>query len=129
MKNFRETCDFLVIGSGASGAVIAARLSENPDYKVVLLEAGGKYDSLLLNLPGLGFAVANNPRFNWGFESEPTPTMNDRRLTWLQGRVLGGSSSINGMIYTHGHSKDMISGVRWVAKDGHRRTFCLTSRK
>ena len=106
MKNFRETCDFLVIGSGASGAVIAARLSENPDYKVVLLEAGGKNDNLLLNLPGLGFAVANNPKFNWGFESEPTPTMNNRKLTWLQGRVLGGSSSINGMIYTHGHSKE-----------------------
>ena len=61
MKNSREKCDFLIVGSGASGAVIAARLSENPDYKVVLLEAGGNNNSLLLNLPGLGFAVANNP--------------------------------------------------------------------
>ena len=106
MTNFCEKCDFLIVGSGASGAVIAARLSENPDHKVVLLEAGGNNNSLLLNLPGFGFAVANNPRFNWGFESEPTPTMNNRKLSWLQGRVLGGSSSINGMIYTHGHSKE-----------------------
>ena len=81
MKNSREKCDFLIVGSGASGAVIAARLSENPDHKVVLLEAGGNNNSLLLNLPGLGFAVANNPRFNWGFESEPTPTMNNRKLS------------------------------------------------
>ena len=106
MKNLRKHCDFLVIGSGAAGSVVAARLSENPDHQVVLLEAGGNNNSLMLTLPGLGFAVANNPRFNWNFESEPTPSMDNRKLSWLQGKVLGGSSSINGMIYTHGHSKE-----------------------
>jgi choline dehydrogenase len=101
-----KSCDYLVVGSGASGSVVAARLSEDPDVSVVLLEAGGTNDSLLLRLPGLGFAAANNPRFNWGFKADAAPSMENRELTWLQGRVLGGSSSINGMIYTRGHSRE-----------------------
>jgi choline dehydrogenase len=99
-------CDYLVVGSGAAGSVVAARLSEDPDVSVILLEAGGTNNSLLLRLPGLGFAAANNPRFNWGFKADAAPSMENRELTWLQGRVLGGSSSINGMIYTRGHSRE-----------------------
>ena len=101
-----KSCDYLVVGSGASGSVVAARLSEDPGVSVILLEAGGINDSLLLRLPGLGFAAANNPRFNWGFKADAAPSMENRELTWLQGRVLGGSSSINGMIYTRGHSRE-----------------------
>lgn len=106
MKTLTEKCDYLIVGSGAAGAIVAARLSENPDASVVLLEAGGKNNSLLLRVPGLGFAAANHPKYNWGFEAEPSPTMDNRKLIWLQGRVLGGSSSINGMIYTRGHSRE-----------------------
>lgn len=106
MKDRSLSCDYLVVGSGAAGAVVAARLSEEPDVSVMLLEAGGRNDSLLLRLPGLGFAAANHPAFNWSFRAEPVPGMENRELTWLQGRVLGGSSSINGMIYTRGHSRE-----------------------
>ena len=106
MKTLPEKCDYLIIGSGAAGAIVAARLSENLDASVILLEAGGKNNSLLLRVPGLGFAAANHPKYNWGFEAEPSPAMDNRKLIWLQGRVLGGSSSINGMIYTRGHSRE-----------------------
>ena len=106
MKTLPEKCDYLIVGSGAAGAIVAARLSENLDASVILLEAGGKNNSLLLRVPGLGFAAANHPRYNWGFEAEPSPAMDNRKLIWLQGRVLGGSSSINGMIYTRGHSRE-----------------------
>ena len=106
MKILTEKCDYLIVGSGAAGAIVAARLSENPDASVILLEAGGKNNSLLLRVPGLGFAAANHPKYNWGFEAEPSPAMDNRKLIWLQGRVLGGSSSINGMIYTRGHSRE-----------------------
>ena len=106
MKTLPEKCDYLIVGSGAAGAIVAARLSENLDASVVLLEAGGKNNSLLLRVPGLGFAAANHPKYNWGFEAEPSPAMDNRKLIWLQGRVLGGSSSINGMIYTRGHSRE-----------------------
>lgn len=106
MKTLPDKCDYLIVGSGAAGAIVAARLSENPDASVILLEAGGKNNSLLLRVPGLGFAAANHPKYNWGFEAEPSPTMDNRKLIWLQGRVLGGSSSINGMIYTRGHSRE-----------------------
>ncbi len=99
------SCDYLVVGSGAAGSVVAARLSEDPDISVMLPEAGGRNSSPLLRLPGLGFAAANHPGFNWGFEADPVPEMDNRALTWLQGRVLGGSSSINGMIYTRGHPR------------------------
>ena len=106
MKTLTEKCDYLIVGSGAAGAIVAARLSENLDASVILLEAGGKNTSLLLRVPGLGFAAANHPKYNWGFEAEPSPAMDNRKLIWLQGRVLGGSSSINGMIYTRGHSRE-----------------------
>ena len=106
MKILTGKCDYLIVGSGAAGAIVAARLSENPDASVILLEAGGKNNSLLLRVPGLGFAAANHPKYNWGFEAEPSPAMDNRKLIWLQGRVLGGSSSINGMIYTRGHSRE-----------------------
>jgi choline dehydrogenase len=106
MTKAPKSCDYLVIGSGAAGSVVAARLSENPGVTVTLLEAGGRNDSLLLRLPGLGFAVANHPKYNWGFKADPVPGMENRELNWLQGRVLGGSSSINGMIYTRGHPRE-----------------------
>ena len=102
----RNRFDYVVVGSGASGAVVAARLSEDHDKRVCLIEAGARNTSLLFKLPGLGFAVGAHPRYNWNFLTEPIPTMADRALPYLQGRVLGGSSSINGMIYTRGHSRD-----------------------
>ncbi|NKB56959.1 MAG: glucose-methanol-choline oxidoreductase [Alphaproteobacteria bacterium] len=122
MNGLPAACDYLVIGSGAAGAVVAARLSEDPDVRVVLLEAGGKDDSLLFKLPGLEFAVGAHPRSNWGFMTEPVPGLDNRALVYLQGRVLGGSSSINGMIYTRGHSREydiwrQMGCEGWAAED------------
>jgi len=122
MSDLPRSCDYLVIGSGAAGAVVAARLSEDPDVSVVLLEAGSRDNSVLSRLPGLGFAIGAHPKFNWGFATEPVPSMYGRNLIFLQGRVIGGSSSINGMIYTRGHSREydlwrQMGCVDWASDD------------
>jgi choline dehydrogenase len=102
----QRSFDFIIAGAGAAGSVLAARLSENEHVSVCLIEAGGPNGSLLCHLPGLGFAVGAHPKFNWNFKTEAVATMEGRTLPYLQGRVLGGSSSINGMIYTRGHSSN-----------------------
>lgn len=98
--------DYIVVGAGAAGCVIAARLSEDPDVSVLLLEAGGSNRNPIYHVPGLGFLASSNTRSNWGFVTEKMPELNDRQQVWLQGKLLGGSSSINGMIYTRGHSRE-----------------------
>ena len=101
-----KTYDYVVIGAGSAGCVLAARLSEDKDVKVLVLEAGGKDDHLYLKMP-IGFLRAMfNPKFNWGYMSEPEPQLNDRRIWLPRGKVLGGSSSINGMFFMRGHPLD-----------------------
>jgi choline dehydrogenase len=98
--------DFVVIGAGSAGCVMAARLSEDAGSSVLLLEAGGSDDHLSIRMP-LGFLSAmTNPRFAWGFMSEPEPALGGRPLWVPRGRVLGGCSSINGMFYMRGHPHD-----------------------
>ena len=106
MPNRKKTYDYIVIGAGSAGCVLAARLSEDKDARVLVLEAGGKDDHPYLRMP-LGFLKAMlNPRFNWGYMSEPEPYLNHRRIFLPRGKVLGGSSSINGMFYMRGHPLD-----------------------
>ena len=96
--------DFVIVGAGSAGCVIAARLSEDPNNKVVLLEAGGNDNHFWIHVPlGFGKTFAD-PKVNWMFETEPDP--NGRRMYWPRGKVLGGSSSINGMIYIRGQHED-----------------------
>ena len=95
--------DYIVVGAGAAGCTLAARLSENPDHRVLLLEAGAP-DDLRFRIPGLGFMVATNAPSNWNFMTEPNAALEGRTLKLLSGKVLGGSSSINGMQYSRGHS-------------------------
>ncbi|RAI02419.1 glucose-methanol-choline oxidoreductase [Acuticoccus sediminis] len=98
--------DYIVVGAGASGSVVAARLSEDPAVSVMVIEAGGSDAHPVLRVPGLGFAAGSIARFNWNFVTEPIPDLGDRRMTLIQGKVMGGSSSLNGMIYTRGHSSE-----------------------
>jgi choline dehydrogenase len=95
----------VVIGAGAAGCVIAGRLSQTmSDARIALIEAGGERLGLTTKVPGTAFIASSFARRNWNFETEPVPALNGRTLRWFQGRILGGSSSINGMLYLRGHS-------------------------
>jgi choline dehydrogenase len=98
--------DFVVVGAGSAGCAIAARLSEDPQTKVVLLEAGGEDKNRWIHIPlGFGKTFAD-PSVNWCYETEPDPGAAGRRVFWPRGKVLGGSSSINGMVYIRGQAED-----------------------
>ena len=101
-----ECYDYIVVGAGSAGGILAARLSEDPGARVWLGEAGGPARDPLLHVPGLLFRTSTSPRFNWSYQTEPEPELGGRRLHWAQGRVLGGSSTINGMIYIRGHPRE-----------------------
>lgn len=98
--------DFIVVGAGTAGCVLANRLSEDPLLRVLLVEAGGHDCHPLVRMP-VGFTKAMlMPALNWGYQSEPEPQLNGRRLPVPRGRLLGGSSSINGMFHIRGHRMD-----------------------
>jgi choline dehydrogenase len=99
--------DYVIVGGGSAGCTLAARLTEDPDITVCLLEAGGRNDSVLVRMPaGVGTLIKAKSAHNWGFHTEPEPHLDDRRLWWPRGKGLGGSSAINGMIYARGNPGD-----------------------
>nr|WP_047167921.1 GMC family oxidoreductase N-terminal domain-containing protein [Sphingomonas sp. Y57] len=101
-----DAFDHIIIGAGSAGCVLANRLSEDPGSRVLLIEAGGDDRSWLFRMP-LGFMMtAANPAYDWGYSSEPDPKLGGRSLPLPRGRVLGGCSSVNGMIYMRGHASD-----------------------
>lgn len=98
--------DYIVVGAGSAGCVLAARLSEDPATRVLLLEAGPPDRSLWIHLPiGYGKTMWSNT-YNWRFQTDPEPHMNGRRIYWPRGKTLGGSSAINGLIYIRGQRQD-----------------------
>ncbi|SLN59494.1 Alcohol dehydrogenase [acceptor] [Roseovarius albus] len=98
--------DFIIIGAGSAGCVLANRLSKNPNNRVVLLEAGGKDTNPWIHIPVGYFKTIHNPTVDWCYETEPDPGLNGRSIEWPRGKVLGGSSSLNGLLYVRGQPQD-----------------------
>ena len=97
--------DYIIVGAGSAGCATAFRLCE-AGHRVIVLEYGGSDRSPLIQMPGALSYPMNMPKYDWGFFSEPEPYLNGRRLACPRGKVVGGSSSINGMVYVRGHALD-----------------------
>ena len=98
--------DFVVVGAGSAGCVLANRLSANPKHRVALLEAGGRDSSPWIHIPVGYFKTMGNPNTDWCYHTQPDPGLNGRSIAWPRGKVLGGSSSINGLLYVRGQAQD-----------------------
>jgi len=114
--------DFAIIGAGSAGCVLANRLSANPDHKVVVLEAGGRDWNPWIHIPVGYFKTMHNPSVDWCYRTEPDPGLNGRALDWPRGKVLGGSSSLNGLLYVRGQPEDydhwrQLGNVGWAWDD------------
>jgi choline dehydrogenase len=106
MSETYPTYDYIIVGAGSAGCALAYRLSREASRRVLLVEAGGKDSFPLIHIP-LGFAfLMKNAKLNWCYETEPEPNMHHRRISWPRGKVLGGTSCINGMVYIRGQRED-----------------------
>ena len=110
-----EATDYIIVGAGSAGCVLADRLSADGTHQVVLLEYGGSDRSIFIQMPAALAYPMNTKRWNWGYESEPEPHLNNRRLNCPRGKGLGGSSSINGLVYVRGNALDF---ERWKEDEG-----------
>jgi choline dehydrogenase len=109
----QEAFDYIIVGAGSAGCVLADRLTESGEHSVLLLEYGGSDRSVYIQMPAALSIPMNMPRYNWFFHSEPEPNLGGRRLHTPRGKVLGGSSSINGLVYVRGNPLDF---ERWAAE-------------
>ncbi|MEC8232577.1 MAG: choline dehydrogenase [Pseudomonadota bacterium] len=112
-----QTFDYIIVGAGSAGCVLANRLSENPKHRVLLLETGGSDKSIFIKMPTALSIPMNTDKYAWQFHTEEEPYLNNRKMHCPRGKVLGGSSSINGMVYVRGHAKDFDEWEAHGAKD------------
>ncbi len=112
-----NTFDYIVVGAGSAGCVLANRLSENPKHRVLLIEAGPKDRSPWIHIPAGFSRLFVNPTYNWGYMSSPEPGLDNRPIYSPRGKTLGGSSAINGMMYIRGHAAD-YDGWRQMGNEG-----------
>ncbi len=110
--------DYIVVGAGSAGCVLAHRLSAGGTYSVLLLESGRRDTNVWLHLPVGYYKTTHDPCFDWCFKTEQEPGLNNRRIGWPRGRVLGGSSSINGMLHVRGQPEDYDRWAREYGCDG-----------
>ncbi|MAS26635.1 MAG: choline dehydrogenase [Oceanospirillaceae bacterium] len=111
------TYDYIIVGAGSAGCVLAARLSEDADKQVLLLETGGSDRSIFIQMPTALSIPMNTEKYAWQFETDPEPYLDNREMHCPRGKVLGGSSSINGMVYVRGHAKDFDEWAEHGAQD------------
>jgi choline dehydrogenase len=107
-----EQYDYIIVGAGSAGCVLANRLSEDPSKTVLLLEAGPEDNSIWMKIPAGTTKVFRPSAVNWGYFTEPEPNLRGRKIYWPRGKTLGGSSSINGMVYLRGHPEDYDQWAR-----------------
>lgn len=117
--------DYIVVGAGTAGCLLANRLSANPNHKVLLIEAGGRDNYHWIHIPVGYLYCINNPRTDWLFRTEPDKGLNGRSLIYPRGKTLGGCSSINGMIYMRGQARDYDHWAEVVGDDAWRWENCL----
>ncbi len=98
--------DFVIVGAGSAGCALANRLSANPRHTVALVEAGGRDTSPWIHIPVGYFKTIKNPSLNWMYRTQADPGLNGRAINWPRGKTLGGSSSINGLLYVRGQRQD-----------------------